>query len=213
MYVNKKNLQNGFTLMELMVGLAIFGVVGLSLVAFSSMALRTMGIESRSAIATEELRNALTLMSTELRMSSSLSPYIVGTTASAVNCSSAFALTATTLKFLVVQDEAAAATAGIQPYYVGYRYDPATRRLLRGEIAGATILSCVPPTGDPTNITTAQVLAENVWPIDSDGNGVLESVFVANGNSVGVNLGIQINGGGGRSISQAMPISIFRRSV
>ena len=176
--------EHGFTLAEMLVSLGMFAVLGMSFISFSTSALHTLSSEDRAALATQELRSAEQLMSSEYRMSSSISPYIVGTTSSVVTCTSALAVTATTVKFLVVQDETATSTSGIQPYYVGYKYDSATKQLLRGEIPGTSITNCTPPAGDPTSSTYAKVVAENVVQIDADGNGSIDSPFVVNGNAI-----------------------------
>ena len=122
-------------------------------------------------------------------------------------------MTSTKLKFLTVQDETAPSTSGVQPYYVGYWYDSATKRLLRGEIAGTTISNCTLPVGDPTTSAIAQVLVENVVPIDGNLDGTIDPVFSTSGNSVLVNLGVQTTGTDGASIVQPMPITILRRTT
>lgn len=203
--------QSGFTLAELLVSLSIFSLLGMSFVTFSTSALQRLSVENRISSASQELMNGLELLSSELRMSSSVSPYLVGTTATVVTCGSALSVTTTKVKFLVVQDENVASTWGLQPYYVGYYYNSATKQLLRGEIAGASITNCTLPAGDPTGVTYAKVLAENVVQIDADGNGTLDPVFSTSGNSIVVNLGVQITGVKNTVVTQKMPTTIYRR--
>lgn len=210
--MRNRGRQRGFTLTELMVGLGMFGAIGLGMASISSSVLRDIAMEGRASTATQGLKGALDLLSTEMRMSSSLSPYLVGTSAAAVTCNSAFYLTSSTLRFMVVQDESAAATSGLQPYYVGYWYDPGTRRLLRGEIPGTTISSCTLPAGDPASATYATVLAENVVRVDGNGDGIADAAFTASGSTINVNLGVEIAGPNGVNIVQPLPVSIMRRT-
>jgi hypothetical protein len=200
-------------MVELLVSLGMFSVIGAGFLMFVGSAAKTTAIENRASLASQELKNALKLLATEVKMSSVISPYLVGNTAATVTCSSAVAVTSTTLKFVVVQDEVAAATFGIQPYYVGYLYDSTSRRLLRGEIAGTTTTSCTLPAGDPTTTTYTQVLAENVVQIDGNGDGVVDPAFTTSGNSILINLGTSVTGGDGLQIIQNFPMTIYRRTA
>ena len=115
---------------------------------------------------------------------------------------------------MVVQDDSAATTSGIQPYYVGYWYDSTTSKLYRGELSGTSITSCTLPVGDPSASPTAVVLADNVVQVDNDKNGSLDPVFAASGNNLVVNLGIRSTGGNNQtSITQPISLTILRRTV
>lgn len=208
----RRNTSSGHTLVELLVSLAMFEVIGLGLFSFVGSALHTIGVEGRASEAAQELREALEVMTTELRMSSGVSPYIVGTSPSSVTCSSAVSVTSTKVKFMVAQDESTASSSGLQTYYVGYWYDSSKKQLLRGEIQSSSNTSCVIPAGDPTSSSIAKVIAENVIAIDGDGNGTVDPAFSVSGNSIAVNLGVQIDAPNGDSIVQAMPTSILRRT-
>ena len=111
---------HGFTLVELMVSLGLFGIIALAMTSFTSQALQTVGVESRVSLASLEAKNAVAILGSELRMSSSVSPYIPGNTPSLTKCSGSVSVTSTTLKFLVTQDdESAVSASGIRSYYVG----------------------------------------------------------------------------------------------
>lgn len=200
--------ERALTIMELLVGISLFGVISLAFVAFSSSALRQMSLESRATSKVGELKNALSLLSSEVRMSKSISPYIVGTSSSNVTCSSAFSVSANIVRFLVVEDDSAAGLGGMQAYYVGYSYEASTQRLLRGEIAKATTLDCTLPAGDPTSSSYAQVLAEGVERIDSDNDGTLDDVFSLAGNVLSVRLGVVVDAQNGLKITHQLPIQV-----
>lgn len=202
----------GFTLVELLVSMSLFGIVGLGLVAFTSNALRGLSDESRLSFAALEAKNALGMLSSELRMSSAISPYLPGTDSSATNCRAAVSANATTLRFMLAEDDSDAATAGIQPYYVGYRFDSISGTLLRGEIPGSTVTSCVVPAGDPASSAVAQTLAERVVQIDADGDGTLEPVFSLSGDVLTVNLGVQLITQSGEETTQHFVTKIYLRT-
>ena len=211
--MKQRHQQRGFTLIEMMVGLGMFSVLAFGMASVSSSVLRDIAVEGRASNATQGLKGALELLSTEMRMSSSVSPYLVGTSAAAVTCSGAFNLSTTQLRFMVVQDESTASTSGLQPYYVGYRYDAATKRLLRGEIPGTTISSCTVPAGDPASSTYATVLAEHIVQVDGDGDGTVDAAFTGSASTININLGVEIEGPNGVNLVQPVPISIMRRTT
>lgn len=206
------NREQGFTLIELLVGLLLFGVVGMSLVSFATGSFRNLGIQNRASSAGNELRHAIDLLATELRMSGSVSPYLVGNTASTVTCSGALAVTSTTVKFLVVNDDASSTTSGVKAYYVGYKYDAAKKELLRGEINKTVLTNCTLPVGDPTSATYAHVIAENVEKIDNDNNGTLDNPFSMASNVLTVHLGIKVEGSGGETSTDNIVTQVFVRT-
>ena len=59
-------------------------MIGLAFLSFITSVVHTTALENRASLATQELKNSLALLGTELRMSSAVSPYIVGNTASVV---------------------------------------------------------------------------------------------------------------------------------
>lgn len=203
--------QKGFTLTELLVSIGIFASVSAAIMTFAGKSFENLSMENRASSAALELQNALALISTELRMSGAASPYLPGTTLSLTKCTSALAVTATTIKFLVTQDESAG-SYGIKKYYVGYKYDAVNKQLLRGEIVSTSIYNCTVPLGDPTSNVYAKVIADNIVQIDSNSNGVLDSVFTLSGNSLVINLGIEIDGKNGMKTSQDASTQIYLRT-
>lgn len=183
----------GFTLSELMVGMFLLSFLGMTIAAFSKDVLHRAGLQTNLSLASMELRNALDVMSAELRGSASISPYLVGNNAATVTCTSNLSVSSTSVKFLVVEDDSTSSTSGLKPYYVGYSYDSTKRQLLRGEIAAPSVTACSLPAGDPTSTTYAKVIASDVNQIDADGNGSLDPVFSLSGNQLSVNLGLAVN--------------------
>lgn len=205
--------QKGFTLAELMVSMLMFGIVGMGLTGFTSSAIRELSNQSRLSFATLELKNAISMLSSEIRMSSAISPYIPGTNTTLTNCYGAVEVTSTTLRFLVSEDDAAATTtAGLRPYYVGYRFNSATGQLTRGEILGSTVTACTVPSGDPNSTTNGKTLAEKVVQIDADNNGSLDPVFSLTNNVLTVNLGVQVSTPGNKTITQKFSTRVFLRT-
>jgi hypothetical protein len=204
--------ERGTTLMETLVSLLMFSVVGMGIVGVSTHSLRELSLESRATLETFELKRGLDILSTELRMSSMLSPYLPGTVESASNCTAEIEVTATTLKFFVaVDDVAAVGTGGLQPYYVGYRYDPVSRELLRGEIPVDDLFSCDVSVGDPTTPQLTRPVASNVVTIDRDGNGTNEDPFAWANGFLTVNLATSVEGGGSQHRKQPFSTGIHRR--
>lgn len=204
--------RSGFTLPEVLVGIFLLSIVGLAVASYSNEVLRRAGQEAKLATAAMELRNGLSLMSSELRASASISPYLVGSDPSLVTCNSALAVTSTTVKFMKVEDDAGSTSSGLKAYYVGYKYDSATGELLRGEIAATTVTSCIVPSGDPTSSTVAKTIANNLTQIDEDGNSVLDSVFSISGNILTVRLGVSLNSSGSTTVSHMPRTRIFLRT-
>lgn len=203
----------GFTLVELMVSLGLFGIIALAMTSFTSQALQTVGVESRVSLASLEAKNAVAILGSELRMSSSVSPYIPGNVPSLTKCSGSVSVTSTTLKFLVTQDdESAVAASGIRSYYVGYKYDSATGKLLRGEIQGSSTTSCTLPVGDPTSATYAKPLADRVVQIDADNDGTLDPLFSLSGEVLTISIGVEVpRPAGGTSAIQQFVSKAFLR--
>ena len=209
--------QRGFTLMEMLVGLGLFSIIGLGMGKFLTQTFRRVGSENRSAIASMELRSALNLLASELRMGGAVSPYLPGIDPTLVTCTASISVTTTSVRFLVVHDEASSAS-GLRAYYVGYRYDPLTKQLLRGEVASTSTMACVVPATDPTLSPTAQILAENVEAVDFDNNGTNESVFAYTAPTLTVTLGAVVDTREGtlaapNKITQKVRTQIFVRSI
>lgn len=202
----------GFGVAELLVSVMIFGIAILAIASFTNLTFANLGAENRASSSMRELRSAIALMSAELRMSSNVSPYLPGNTPSSVNCTAQISATATSIKFLVVHDDSAAA-GGIQPYYVGYTYDAATRQLRRGEIPGVSITGCGLPAGDPVSGSYARVVADRLFPWDADKNGVADPVFSYSGGVLTVNLAVQAEGAQNFDRSQGLSTKIFARTT
>lgn len=214
---NRHRRQLGFTLTEVLVGISLFSIISLGLGKYLTQTFRRVGTENRSMLASMELRNAVNLLAGELRMAGSVSPYLPGDDPTLVTCSASIAVTPTTLRFLVVHDDATGGS-GLRPYYVGYRYDALTKQLLRGEIVSASSTSCSIPAGDPTAAGTAQVLADNVVAVDFDGNGTTESVFSYSAPNLTLTLGTDVDSHEGtvaapKNVSQKVRTQIFVRSL
>jgi hypothetical protein len=197
----------------LLVSIVLFSVAGLSMVSVATSSLRTMTAESKSSLAGLQLRNALDLLSSELRASSAISPYLTGYDPTAVNCRGQVSVSSTSVRFLVVEDDSTATTtSGIKPYYVGYSFNAATGELLRGEIAASSVTSCSVPAGNPSAAPTARLLAKNVVRVDNDGNGSLDSPFSISGDTLTVSLGIETDPHGDRAVNQDFTTKILLRT-
>jgi hypothetical protein len=158
-----------------------------------------------------ELKNAVGLLSAELRMSASISPYLPGNLPATVNCLSSIQASNNSISFLVVHDDSTAAD-GIQPYHVGYAYDPTTNQLRRGEIPGVTTRSCTFPGGDPTSTQIAKVIADNVYPRDVNGDGITEPIFSYTNGILDINLSVEAPGPKGFERNQGISTRIYTRS-
>lgn len=204
--------QRGTTLMETLVAMAMFSIIGIGLVGVSTSSLRDLSLDSRTTLETFELKRGLELLATELRMSSMLSPYLPGTVESASNCASAVHVTPRTIRFFVAVDEpSAAGTGGLQPYYVGYRYDPVAKQLLRGEIGVNSLFSCDVTVGDPTSATLTRPIAADVVELDTNGDGVVEDAFRWSNGELTVTLGTRITGAGDRVKERPFSTRVFGR--
>ena len=199
----------GFTLVEMLVGLTMFSVFSLGLVAYMGSTFQRTNLENRTAIAAQELYNAIELMSNELRMSSVVSPYLPGIDATLVDCSAALSVTNNSVKFLVVHDSTA--TRGLSAYYVGYTYDASTNELLRGEIAKTSTTDCTLPGGDPTSSSIAKTIASRVVLLDRDSNGSDDPVFVLSGTGVSVNLAVEYESPSGEKVTQDVSTTVRMR--
>ncbi len=201
-------LHNGFTLIEMIVGLVIFSVVSLGLATFIEETYRRLGLESRAITAGQELRNAIGLLSSEIKGSASVSPYFAGNDPALVSCNAALAVTANSVKFLVAEDDGTNGN-GLQVYYVGYIYDSSTKELRRGEVVSGSTTSCVVPGTDP--LSSSSVIASDIEQVDNDGNGVPDAVFSLNGSAVRVNLGINVKALDDAVIAQNLSTDILVR--
>ena len=207
----RRRTQAGTTLVELLVGLSLASIGSLAMVSFLTSAMRSSSAEVRASKASMELRNAINILASEARMSSSVSPYLVGDNAVVVTCTGSVAVTSTTVRFLVTEDDPAA-PSGMTSYLVGYRYDPSTRRLIRGEIPRSSFTSCALPAGDPTDGTNGRTIAENVVAVDGDNNGSVDPVFVLSGNRLTVNLGVRVAVDNDRVVLQSQDTRVYFRT-
>ena len=195
-----------------MVSITIFSVVSAGVVTYITDSLRRLSVETKAALSAQELKNAISLMQSEMRMSSSVSPYNVGVDPTIVTCSAQFVTTPTTVRFLVSHDDPSG-TSGSQVYYVGYEYSAATQTLYRGEVAGVSATSCTLPLGDPLASATKKVLATKVVSIDADNDGTADNAFTRSGNQFIVHLGAQVTGPGGMSVTQPVTDTILTRAT
>ena len=207
-----KPTQTGLSLIELMVSIVVFSVVSAAAVTFISTSLRRLSVETKVAIATKELKNAVALLQSEMRMSTSISPYNVGVDASLVTCRAQLATTATTVRFLVAHDDPNG-SSGTQVYYVGYEYSVTDNILYRGEIAGGSATNCTLPSGDPLATANKKILAKNVVRIDADNNGTIDDPFTRTGNQFFIKLGAQVTGSSGLTAAQKVTDSVFTRAT
>lgn len=211
MFQNNKN-QKGLTIVDMMVGLAMFGIISVAIMGFASKAFRTLGLESKGSDRSRELRAAMNAIASEVRMSSVVSPYLPGNNSALVNCTSLFSVTANTIKFLVVHDDEISALSGLQPYYVGYKYDSTTGSVLRGEIPATSISACTLPAGDPTAAPYAMTIASNISPVDSNNDGLSEPFFSYLGGQLTINGGIKVVSNDGSEINQEISTQVLVRA-
>ncbi len=204
--------QKGFGVTELLISVFIFGLALLATSSFTSLTFGNLGIENRMSSSIREVRNAINLLSAELRMSSNISPYIPGNSPNLADCSDFIETTTTSIKFLVVHDDYSA-NNGMQPYYVGYSYNPANNTLMRGEIPAPTTTTCSIPAGDPTSTQYAKTIAQRVFQTDIDDDGTIEPVFNFNNGILTVNLGIEAHGAARLFRQQNISTKIFTRST
>lgn len=203
--------QKGLGLVEVLVSIFIFSIAIVSIAAFNKLTFGNLGAENRISSSMRELKNAVGLLSAELRMSASISPYLPGNLPATVNCLSTIQASSNSISFLVVHDDSTASD-GIQPYHVGYIYDSTTHQLRRGEIPGTTTRSCSFPGGDPTSAQTAKVIADHVYPRDVNGDGVAEPIFTYANGRLDINLSVEAPGPKGFERNQGISTRIFTRS-
>ena len=208
--MDKIHRAQGFTLVEMLVSMSMFAVVSLGIVTYIGGSFRKIGLETRTAIATNELKNALNLLSGEFRMGSKMSPYIPGNLPATVRCGSNISVSTNSLRFLVVHDDSTSSN-GLRPIYVGYIYDPTTRELKRGEVASSSNTSCAVPASDPTSSSNAYTVATNVVAVDTNGDGTNEPIFSYAGSQLSVNLGVELTSPGGWKNSQSVSTQIHLR--
>ena len=208
--LNKKEL--GATVSELLVSVLVFGLVSTSIASYATNIFTSLGLENRASASSRELRNAISLLSSELRMGASVSPYLPGEDPSLVHCQSQTIATGTTIRFLVVHDDPSV-IPGIQPYYVGYSYNSSTNQLYRGEVPGVTVTSCALPTEDPLSESYARVVAERVYPYDSNGDGIAEPIFAYNSGTLTINLAVEVEAPNGESRTQGISTRIYTRTL
>jgi len=197
----------GFSLIEALVAITMLNVIGLAAVAFMSKAFGDLSLQSRAALASQEVTNSLKLLASELRMSRSASPYLPGIDPTLVDCTSRLAVTSDSVRFLVPHEDASSST-GLSAYYVGYRYDSATEQLYRGAVSAPSTTSCNIPATDPLANTQEQLLAERVVPIDADGNGTNEPIFSRNGSQITINLGVRVEGKNNTEVIQKLSTQV-----
>jgi prepilin-type N-terminal cleavage/methylation domain-containing protein len=205
-------VQKGFTLVELLVGLAIFSTLSLGVVTVLSQIFGRLAAETRAASAAAEMANIGNLLGTELRLGAAVSPYLPGTNTALSVCSSAVSVTSTTLRFLLVHDDATA-TNGRRVLYVGYQYNSGTGQLLRGAVQAPSIMGCTLPAADPLAAGTAFVILDNVTQIDGDGNGSIDPVFALSTSVLTFNLGVTIPQRDGSNIRQKYSTKFLMRSL
>ncbi len=199
--------QNGFSVLELLVSMSIFAVVSAGIVTYISDTLGRVGIETKAALVTQELKSAIGIMQSELRMAQSASPYNVGIDPSIVTCRTALQATPTTVRFIASYDDATA-TNGTRTYYIGYEYDVTTNTLYRGEVATGSVSSCSLPATDPLSVSARRVIATNVTRIDADNNGAIDNAFTMSGNQLQVRLGIEVDGASGLTVAHQVSTNI-----
>lgn len=207
----RRDYESGFGVAELLVSTVIFSIILLGMVSYSNLTFSNLGLENRASSSARELRNAISLLSSELRMSSSVSPYLPGDNPDDVTCSSQITATSNSIRFLVVHDDSSA-PSGIQPYYVGYIYDVNSKQLLRGEIPGTTTTNCSLPVENPLSPDYARVVADRVSPFDQNGDGITEPPFYFANGTLTINLSIEVDGQNGAKRSQGISTRIYARN-
>jgi hypothetical protein len=209
--VSSLRSQKGIGLVEVLVSIFIFSIAIVSIAAFNRLTFGNLGAENRISSSMRELKNAVGLLSAELRMSASISPYLPGNLPAVVNCLTSIQSSNNSISFLVVHDDSAA-DDGIQPYHVGYTYNSDTHQLLRGEIPGITTRSCLFPGGDPTSSQIAKVIADRVYPRDINGDGIAEPIFSYANGILDINLSVEAPGPKGFERNQGVSTRIYTRS-
>lgn len=208
--MGKTEMERGFTISELIVGMFLFSVVSMGMATFMHQTFQRTGLEARASHASQELQNAVALIKNELQMSAVVSPYLPGTLPENVDCSAATTATANALQFLVTHDDDTASN-GIAAYYVGYTYDESSRELRRGEVTKPITTNCILPAGSPTSSSNAQTIAKRIVRIDSNGDGTPEPVFQLTNGVLTLNIGTEIEAPNGETITQQISTTIAAR--
>ena len=128
-------LQSGFTVIELMVTLGMFGAVLAVIINMTTNVAHNMVRESKMSGASSQLSLAAEIIAAELRMSSGTSPYYPTLNSSDMVCSNTLVVgggSTDSIAFVVSQDDTTD-SSGFSLYHVGYLYDSNTGTLYRGE--------------------------------------------------------------------------------
>jgi prepilin-type N-terminal cleavage/methylation domain-containing protein len=209
---HKHSQQRGLSLVELLVSITLFAIVSAAAVTFMSDALRRMSLETKASLATKELKNAVALMQSELRMSAAISPYNVGIDANLVTCRGQLATTPTSVRFLITHDDPSA-PSGMQVYYVGYEYSVTDDTLYRGEVAAQSTTSCTLPVNDPLQNANKKVLARHIVRIDGDNDGIIDAPFTRLNNQLFIRLGALTTGSSGLEMTQNVTGTVYTRAL
>ncbi len=202
--------ETGFTIAELMVGLTLFSILSLGIATYLEVNMRRIGLEHRASHAAQEVQNAVALLTSEYQMSSVTSPYLPGIDSSLSACQGSTTASNSTLRFIVTFDDPDG-TNGYSSYYVGYSYDADEQVLKRGAIPVSYPVNCTLPADDPTDEDNALILAANVVPVDSDGDGAEEPIFSITNNLLRVSLGTTITANSGEEITQIISTDVAVR--
>lgn len=206
--------QKGFSLIELLVALFMMSIVVAGVTQTLISTLRRTGYESRLSSAVTEAKQVLTILTTEVRMASSLSPYLLTLNQQVSRCLNAVTISSNGSSLIVrVSHDSASGTQGRESYLVGYQYVEATRELLRGEVELSTHSCGEVPGVDPLGASVAQTIARNIVRIDSDGNGQLDPVFERDGSLLLVNLGLEVVTPDSGRTNLPLPMSVSVRSL
>lgn len=204
----------GFTLIELLVALFMMSIVVAGVTHTLITRLRRTGYEGRVASAVTEAKQVLTILTTEVRMASSMSPYLLTLNQQVSRCMDAVTVSTNGDSLVVrVSHDSTSGDQGRESYLVGYRYVEATRELLRGEVELSTHTCGEVPGVDPLGVTVAQTIARNMVRIDTDNNGELDPIFERNGSLLLVNLGLEVSTPNAGRTELPLPISISVRAL
>lgn len=203
--------QTGSSLTEILVSLLMLGFVSSGIASLMTSTYQSLGREYRLAQATENVRLALHVLTSELRMASTVSPYYPGLISSAINCSGSMSVDSNTIEFLLSHDDQAG-VGGVTPYYIGYKYEPALGRLSRGEVTATSTSACIVPVADPLSIDNLSPIANNVVQVDFNNDGTLEPIFSLAGSVITITLGIEVKGIGDQLVTQPMQAQVELRN-
>jgi len=158
-----------YTIMELLVAMLLLGVTILSIASATSSAYRTLSFETQAAESSMQARYILHSLLAEVRMAGILSPYFGGINASLEMCPNQVDISnnGNDIRFFVSHDAVSmSAGTGQQLWYVGYRFNPITNELMRGQVlmtnppARGSDGNCTPPATDPLNV--AQLMTSRI---------------------------------------------------